>query len=100
MYLAFFSFFFLFSFLPALLSFLSPERVKKKKKANMVGIIITKRKEKEEMNTTGNTAGLEAFFISFSFKSFVSVGGLAITCGVVLRLARSLFSGTSFWSVM
>lgn len=60
--------------MPALLYFLSPERAKKKKKANMVGIIITKRKEKEEMNTTGNTAGLEAFFISFSFKSFVSVG--------------------------
>ena len=29
----------------------------------MVGIIITKRKEKEEMNTTGNTAGLEALFL-------------------------------------
>lgn len=47
------------------------------------------------MNTTGNTAGLEAFFISFfsPFKSFVSVGDLTITCGVVLRLGRSLFSG-------
>jgi len=45
------------------------------------------------MNTTGNTAGLEAFFISFSFKSFVSVGDLAITCGVVLQPAQSLFSG-------
>jgi len=56
MYLAF------FSFLAALLSFLTPERKSKYGRDNNNK---KKRKEKEEMNTTGNTAGLEAFFISF-----------------------------------
>jgi hypothetical protein len=70
----------------ALLSFLSPERKSKYGRDDY-----NKRKEKEEINTTKHSR--IGGFISFSFKSFVSVGNLAITCGVVLRPARSLFSG-------
>lgn len=90
------AFFLLFLFLPALLSFLSPESKGKKSKYGRDNNNKKKRKGGNEYDGKHSRIG---GFISFFLQVLCLCRGLAITCGVVLQLAQSLFSGSFFWSV-